>query len=228
MSMVVDGRVRAVVPAYFHPAVDPGAWDRLARCASMVRLVVLNIADGPGNRPDPVFAEVVERLRQAGVVVAGYVDTDYGRRRTDDALADIERYLEWYAVAGVLFDQVSSGAEQVRYYAALGEWARIFGARLVAFNHGTYPVEAYAEHADLLGTFEGPWSAYVGVGVPRWVRARPAEQFYHLVYSVPPAHLGDAYALLALRHVGGAYITGHGGPNPWAHLPAGLFERLSS
>ncbi|HEX6498166.1 MAG TPA: spherulation-specific family 4 protein [Micromonosporaceae bacterium] len=228
MTVPVDGRVRAVVPAYFHPAVDPDAWDRLVRCAPMLRLVVLNVADGPGERPDPMFVDAVRRLRQAGVVVAGYVDTEYGRRRTDDALADVERYLEWYTVTGVFFDQVSSVAEHVGYYAALGEWARGFGARVVAFNHGTHPVEAYAEHADLLGTFEGPWGAYVDVGVPRWVRARPAEQFYHLVYAVPPDHLGDAYALLALRHAGGAYITGLGGPNPWARLPDGLFERLAS
>ncbi len=59
------------------------------------------------------------------------------------------------------------------------------GARLVVFNHGAHPVEAYADHADLLGTFEGSWSSYVELGVPRWVRSRPAGQFFHLLHSVP-------------------------------------------
>ena len=226
MSILVGGGARAVVPAYFHPAVNPDAWERLARCASMIRLVVLNVADGPGNGPERVFLDAVARLQGAGVAVAGYVDTNYGRRTTDDALVDIKRYLDWYGVTGVAFDQVSSIAGHVGHYAALAERARVFGAQVVAFNHGAHPVKAYAEHADLLGTFEGPWRAYVHASVPRWVRSRPAEQFYHLVYSVPQARLSDAYALLAQRHAGGAYVTDHGGSNPYEFLPAGLVDSV--
>jgi len=228
MSRLVGGRARAVVPAYFHPAVHVKAWERLAQCASMVRLVVLNVADGPGTAPERVFLDAVTRLREAGVAIAGYVDTDYGRRPSDDALADLERHLDWYGVTGVAFDQVSAIAGHVGHYAALAERARGCGAQMVVFNHGVHPAKAYAEHADLLGTFEGPWPAYVDASVPRWVRSRPAEQFYHLVYSVPRARLGDAYALAARRHAGGAYVTNHGGTNPYEVLPAGLVDSAAS
>ncbi len=226
MSTRTGVRVRPVVPAYFHPATHPDAWERLAECAHIVGLVVLNVADGPGRRPDDVFLPPVARLRAAGVTVVGYVDTNYGRRPTDDALTDLGHYLDWYGVRGVLFDRVSSVAGHVGHYAALAQWARVFGAEIVAFNHGAHPVEAYADHADLLGTFEGPWHRYLDLGVPRWVRARAPEQFFHLVYSVPRERLGDAYALAASRRAAGTYVTDHGGDNPWECLPVDSFECL--
>ncbi|MGC9671063.1 spherulation-specific family 4 protein [Planosporangium sp. 12N6] len=208
-----------VVPAYFHPAVRAGDWDRLVTLARRVRLVVLNLASGPGERRDEAFGPVLARIRDARVTVAGYVDTDYGRRPPGAALADLERYQSWYGVDGVFFDRVSVGAEHVARYRALAESVRRHGAGVVAFNHGAQPVPAYAEHADLLGTFEGPWHAYLDAAVPHWVRASAAHRFFHLVHSVPHAHLGDALDLAGKRNAGGVYATNQGGGNPWDRLP---------
>ena len=180
------GRPQLVVPAYFRPDVRPDDWGQLARHASRVRLVILNLANGPGAKPDPAFYPALDRLREAGVSVAGYVDTNYGRRPGREVLDDLGLFLRWYDVAGVCFDRTAVTAEHLGYYAALSRYARDMGARVVLFNHGAHPLEAYAEHADLLGTFEGPWRAYLQLAVPRWTRSRPAQMFYHVVYSVPP------------------------------------------
>jgi len=209
-----------IVPAYFHPATHPDEWAWLAERAAQVRLIVLNLASGPGEQPDAVLIPVLDKLRSAGTTVTGYVDTNYGQRANRDALAELARYLDWYDVAGVFFDRTSAVAEHVGHYAELARGARDMGARVVAFNHGAHPIEAYAEHADLLGTFEGPWSAYFDLAVPRWARARPAEQFFHLVHSVPRESFEDALWLAARRHAGCAYVTDHGGVNPWERLPA--------
>ena len=150
------GQQRLVVPAYFHPALRPDYWESLAEHAPQVRLVILNLADGPGLRPDTAFDPALERLRDAGVAVAGYVDTNYGRRPAPEILADLGRYLEWYGVGGVCFDRAAAAVEHLGHYATLASRAREAGAAVVLFNHGTHPVEAYAEHADVLGTFEGP------------------------------------------------------------------------
>jgi hypothetical protein len=210
-----------IVPAYFHPAVEPDAWTWLVERAAQIRLIVLNLASGPGTEPDAALVPALDRLHSAGVAVAGYVDTNYGQRPGQPALAELGRYLDWYAVDGVFFDRAAPGAEHVASYASLAGRAREMGARVVAFNHGAHPVEAYADHADLLGTFEGPWSAYFDLAVPRWARSRPAAQFFHLVHSVPRESFGDAFWLAARRHAGCAYVTDHGGANPWERLPAG-------
>ena len=211
---------RLLVPAYFHPAVRPGDWALLAERAAHVRLVILNLANGPGSRPDDACRPALDLLREAGVGVIGYVDTSYGRRPPHEAMAELGLYLDWYGVVGVLFDQVAAATGRIGYFAALARDARSMGAQVVVFNHGVHPPEAYADHADVLGTFEGPWSAYRNMAVPGWARSRPADQFYHVVHTVPRQHLGDAYALAARRGAGCAYITDRSGGNPYDQLPA--------
>ena len=217
--------IKLVVPAYFHPAVRPGDWELLVEHADMVRLVVLNVASGPGPAPDEAFLSAVRRLTKAGVAVAGYVDTDYGHRSRADVLCDMARYTDWYDVTGVFFDRVSAGRAELNHYASLSGAARGLGLTTVAFNHGTQPVEEYAHHADLLGTFEGPWPVYLDSAIPRWVRAYPPERFFHLVFAVPPAHLTVALTLATLRHAAAAFVTDQSGANPWLYLPPPLMAQ---
>ena len=212
---------RLVVPAYFRPDTRPDDWQLLAKHAQQVRLVILNLANGPGTRPDPAYHSALGRLREVGVAVAGYVDTNYGRRPVPEALADLDNFLEWYAVSGVCFDRVSVSAQDLGYYAGLSRDARRAGARVVLFNHGAHPLEAYAEHANLLGTFEGPWRAYVRLAVPRWTRSRPASTFYHVIHSVPRENFDHAFLLATRRRAGSVYVTDRGGANPYDELPAG-------
>jgi len=215
-----------IVPAYFYPASHSSEWAWLAEHAAQIRLVVLNLANGPGRQADMVVSPAVKRIRAAGITVCGYVDTNYGLRPVDDVTADIHRHLDWYQVDGVFFDRAAIGVEQLSHYADLADRARRSGAQFVALNHGAHPIESYADHADLLGTFEGPWSAYLELAVPRWVRSRPAEQFFHLVYGVPVASFADARWLAAHRRASYAYVTDRTGDNPWDCLPADDFPRV--
>jgi len=213
-------RLGPVVPAYFHPAIAPGQWRTLAGAADSLRLVVLNVASGPGHQPDQAYVEVVDRLLDAGAPVAGYVDTDYGHRPAADVLAEIVRYREWYRVSSVFLDRTASGIEYIPHYRALAASSRRAGTELVAFNHGTHPVRDYAELADLLGTFEGPFRGYADLDVPSWVHAFPADRFFHLVYDSPPALTATIARLAAERNVGCVYRTEAAGANPWNTLPA--------
>ena len=212
---------RLIVPAYFHPALRPDLWQALAEQASQIRLVILNVASGPGAAPDRAFGAAADHLRRAGVTLAGYVDTGYGRRPPAAPLAEVARYADWYGVAGVCFDRAAATADHLGYYAMLADRSRAMGAGVVMFNHGVHPSRGYAEHADVLGTFEGPWRAYRHLAVPRWTRSCPASVFYHVVYAVPARHLGDALRLATRRGAGSVYITDHSGGNPYDRLPTG-------
>jgi hypothetical protein len=208
-----------VVPAYFHPAVRPRQWQWLAEHAPRIRLVILNIASGPGTGPQDVFQTAVDPLRAAGVCVIGYVDTGYGRRDAGVVLAELGRYQEWYGVRGVCFDQVAAGTEDLGYYAGAAAGARAMGAEVVFFNHGTHPAPGYARHADLLGTFEGTWPAYQRLRTPDWTLRWPSSTFYHVVHSVPAARIPAAWRLAARHRAGAVYITERCGPNPYDGLP---------
>ena len=211
---------RLVVPAYFHPAIAGADWARMARQAGHIRAVVLNPASGPGDQPDPAYFPALQPLKEAGVTIAGYVDTNYGQRPWRDALADIQRYQDWYGISGVLYDRVSAVAGDLRHYALLARRARKLGAQTVVFNHGVHPHEGYARHADILGTFEGPWHVYLQQAVPQWTRSWPPDRFYHVVYAVPPEHLPSAFMVAGRRRAGCVYATDHRGGNPYNRLPA--------
>ncbi|HEV7935685.1 MAG TPA: spherulation-specific family 4 protein [Actinomadura sp.] len=217
-----DGPDAMLVPAYFHPSYFPGEWARLADPRLMA--VVLNVHNGPGSARDPEFAAAVARVERAGGTVVAYIDTAYGARPAAEIEAEARRYRDWYGVADVFLDQVSAEPEALGAYRRICAGLRDRKAEFLVFNHGVHPDPGYAAVADLLVTFEGPWSAYEQVRPPAWTMDLPAERFCHLVYAVPPEAC-DSTLRLARRHNAGiAYVTDGHGANPWGGL-SGYFER---
>ncbi|WP_144386112.1 spherulation-specific family 4 protein [Streptomyces sp. SAJ15] len=207
---------------YVHPAVDPAAWRALERAAARLYAVVLNVADGPGDRPDPAFGTAADRLRAAGVPLLGYVDTAYGRRPARAVVADIRRHRRWYRVDGVFLDQVAARAALLPRYRRLITAARLLGARTAVLNPGTHPDPGYARLADLLVTFEGRFDAYRTSEVPAWTAAHPPRRFCHLVYAVPEG--SDGLVARTARRRGAAvhYAVPGAGHNPWRSAPADI------
>ncbi|MCP2257895.1 Spherulation-specific family 4 [Streptoalloteichus tenebrarius] len=212
--------IRMVVPAYFHPGVAPDDWRRLASARTRPRLVVLNLADGPGSVRDAQFAAVVDPLVAAGVPVAGYLDTAYGERAKDALLRDAARYRRWYGVDRVFLDRVRADRAGLPHYAGAVTALRDDGAVEVTMNPGVYPDLGYVELADLVVTFEGPWRSYRRLVVPSWAHCLPAQRFCHLVYGAPRLARWRARRLAARRHVGFVTTTAVDGANPWRRLPA--------
>ncbi|MEV0224280.1 spherulation-specific family 4 protein [Streptomyces sp. NPDC050704] len=208
-----------LVPYYEHPSVRPAEWDAIIAAAPRLYGVVLNPASGPGDHPDPAFAEVAERLRAAGVRVFGYADTDYGRRPRPDVVRDLTRYRDWYGTDGAFLDQTASGLGDFGYYQRLTTAAWTTGCTTLTLNHGTPPHPAYARLADTLVTFEGTWDTYRRLR-PTAPFAADRTRLCHLVHGAPP---GARVAELA--HARGATIhcaVPGVGDHPWGTLPAPL------
>jgi hypothetical protein len=211
--------VSLLVPLYVHPAEDPGSWHRLITAADRTYGVVLNPANGPGDAPDPAFASAAGALRAAGARLLGYVDTDYGTRAAAEVAEDARRHREWYGAQGCFLDRVSSAPDALPAHRALVRALRRQGSAPVVLNPGVHPAPGYARIADLLVTFEGPWSVYVSsFSRPDWTLRHRPERFCHLVYGVP-----EALAPLAVRTARerGAAVSGPvtgSLPNPWSRL----------
>ncbi|MFG2310599.1 spherulation-specific family 4 protein [Streptomyces sp. NPDC048566] len=212
-----------LIPLYVHPSEDPGAWHRLITAAGRTCGVVVNPADGPGAGPDPAFAAAAGALRAAGARLLGYVDTDYGTRDPGDVVEEVRRHHEWYGTQGCFLDRAASAPGALRGFRSLVRSVRGPGAEFVALNPGVHPAPGYARLADLLVTFEGHWSTYVGAfGRPGWTARFPPERFCHLVYGVPEALV--PLAVRTARERGAAVacpVTGDL-PNPWRLLTPAL------
>lgn len=95
-----DIRLGFGIPGYAHPLMAPVEWAELTRPGAPLHWVVLNVADGPGARPDPHCLEAAGRLRNRDVRVLGHLDLTYGARSFGEVVSDAHRYLDWYRVDG--------------------------------------------------------------------------------------------------------------------------------
>ena len=115
-------RMRLWVPAYFYPN-GPGLreWNRLIASAKSVPIVaIVNPASGPGGRVDTNFAAIIPRARKAGVTLLGYIGTQYTRKPLEQVKREVDTFLRFYPeIQGVHFDEQSSEARGVDYYADL-------------------------------------------------------------------------------------------------------------
>lgn len=208
-----------LIPYYEHPSVRPAEWETIIAAAPRLHGVVLNPASGPGEAPDPAFAEVAARLRAVDVRVLGYADTDYGRRPHTDVVRDIARHRDWYGADGVFLDQVAAGREEFAYYQRLATAAWGAGCGTLTLNHGTAPHPSYARIADVLVTFEGTWATYTCLGPPQW-RGGTGVRLCHLVYGVPAD--ADVADLARSRGATVHCAVPGAGDHPWGTLPHAL------
>jgi hypothetical protein len=212
------------IPGYAHPLVAPLEWGELTRPGAPLHWVVLNVSDGPGTRPDPVCLEAAGRLRNAGVRVLGHLDVTHGARPFGEIVADAHRHLDWYQVDGYFLDRCPTerGALPGISRAVLTLRA-LLGDGHIVLGHGTHPHPGYAESADQLVTFSGPWSDYRWSQVAEWTADHPPERFCHFVHGVPRVHLDEALRVARWQGAATIYFTDHtdrgGRADPWAALP---------
>ncbi|MGW0735046.1 spherulation-specific family 4 protein [Streptomyces sp. NPDC002851] len=234
------------VPGYAHPLVAPVEWATLtamaagtsvegagetartsvAAEAAPLHWTVLNVADGPGARPDPHCLEAAGRLRNTGSRVLGHLDLDFGDRCFGELVSEAHRYLDWYQVDGFYLDRAPTERAALpdtrRTTTTLKALVGGADAHLV-LGPGTHPYPGYAETADQLVTFSGTWADYRWSQVAEWTAEYPAERFCHFVYGVPHGHLDEALRIARWQGAGTVYFTDRtdrgGTADPFEALP---------
>ncbi|MFI8518648.1 spherulation-specific family 4 protein [Streptomyces sp. NPDC085481] len=218
------------VPGYAHPLLAPVEWAELTRPGTPVHWAVLNVAEGPGDRPDPHCLEAAGRLRNAGVRVLGHIDLRHGSRPFAEVVADARRFLDWYKADGYYLDRAPvdrADLPAVRRISATlealldgeagpsGAAAGVAGAPGAAgdgrahlvLGHGAHPYAGYAEVADQLVTFSGTWADYRWSQVAEWTADHPAGKFVHLVHGVPRMHLEEALRIARWQGAATVFFT---------------------
>lgn len=159
--------------------------------------------------------------------MVGYVYTDYGSRSLAAVESDINDYYSWYPdLDGIFLDQASTSCSEEPYYAELNAYVKSkVGTALTVLNPGTQTNQCYELAADVLLTFEGPDSQYVGsYSAPSWVASYPASHFWHVIYAASTVSaMATAVQLSKARNAGYVYVTSATLPNPYDVLPTGLY-----
>jgi len=214
------------VPAYYYPN-GPGLreWDRLIAAAKLVPIVaIVNPASGPGDHVDPNIAAVITRARKSGVAVVAYIATEYTRKPLAAVKGEVDTYLRFYPdIQGIHFDEQSSDAKGVDYYAELYRYVRKrIPDATVLTNPGTSCAPEYVARpvSDVVCLFERD-RALEEFLPPAWASRFPASRFCVQAYHVDTeAQMKQALRRAVQLRVGYVYITDDQGPNPYDRLPS--------
>ena len=216
----------AIVPAYFYPSAG-SAWDDLNTAAARIPVTaIMNPGSGPGTFQDNSYVNAVDDLRAAGGKVIAYVYTQYGNRSAAAVKSDIDKYVNWYNIDGIFFDEFSnsSSTSTLNYYQNLYDYVKaIDPAWEVMGNPGTQTVEPYLSRpaADSLLVFEGYGADYPGYSPSAWNYNYDPSQIGHLVHTTAnEADMLNYLDLAVSRNAGQVYITDDVMNNPWDTLPS--------
>ncbi len=208
-----------IIPLYTYPTDT--TWATVAAAKQehpeVGVVAIINPASGPGAAPDANYDTGITALRDAGVVVIGYVPTTYAARPLAEVEADVAAYASHYPqLDGVMFDEMSNVVGDEPYYAGLSGFATGLGLDFTVGNPGVGTPESFVDTVDTLFVYES-------TGLPDlrdldgWLGAHDRENFAMIPHSVGTLDAGFVSA--ALGHVGWVYVTDDILPNPWDTLP---------
>lgn len=209
-----------LVPLYTDPSSPTWAAVASAKKSHPAATViaVINPNDGPGSAKDASYVSGTQALKDAGVIVLGYVATGWGATSATSIVQPaIDKYVAWYpAVTGIFFDEQASDSGKEAYYSQLSQYAKSKGHTMTVGNPGADVAESYVGTVDMMLIYESkgnPTAASLG----GWHAKHDRKNFGIIPYGV--AKLDAAFVQSAKQWVGYQYATDDDLPNPWDSLP---------
>jgi hypothetical protein len=223
------------IPLYIHPSgsnlefYHTIANAKLAH-ASVPVVAAINPAGGPGSGIDPYFTGGIAELRNAGVVVIGYTPTTYGARDINAIKADINKYVAWYSVDGIMLDEFPNVVGYESKYANITAYAKSLGLQIIIGNAGTDVPQSYIGTVDVIGITEGDgympmtWLQYcILCSMDGWHYNYDKNNFRFSRYAID--YLDGESVKNASKWVGLFYLTNGVSPTRWSTLPP-YFDNL--
>ena len=189
-------------------------------------VTAINPSSGPGNSIDANYVNAAKILKQAGVIVVGYVPTHYGSRDANAVLSDISKYINWYKVDGIFLDEFASySTGYENYYRQITAQAKAQGMKLVMGNAGTDVPESYVGTVDTIGITEEDgynpieWLQYcIGCNANNgWHYKHDKTNYWFVRYAI--GSLDPTYVSEAAKWTGLMYMTNGVSPTRWDGIP---------
>ena len=229
-------RTGVYIPMYMSPVDNPDHYAAVAAAKAAHPSVPVVVAINPDSGPGPAYIEnydtAIDELRAAGVIVLGYTPTKYGSRPSDEIKADIDRYLDWYRIDGLMLDEFPNRAGYEAKYAELTAYAKSYGLRLVIGNAGTDVPQSYVGTVDVIGITEGhgymptEWLRYCVLCLyDGWHQDYNKNNFRFSRYAIDK--MDPEFVRESSKWVGLFYITDGVSPDRWKHLSPYFDDMMS-
>jgi len=207
-----------IIPLYIYPT--DASWSNIVSVKkanpTVPIIAVINPNSGPGISQDINYVNGIASLRAAGVVVLGYVATNYGNTSTATVEDQINSYHSWYTINGIFFDEMSTATLTEAYYIGLNNYCMSIGYFINAGNPGT------TEPTIMLGIFSVE-NLYESNSLPTTAIASGGA---FIAYNVPSLPSLDQYSSASY-----IYITDKAGgdePNAYEALPSYFAQEVAA
>lgn len=207
---------------FFPLFTQPGSfWDQMLEYRmehpSLPWISVINPDNGPGKRPNPLYVQHLKDLKEAKVLVLGYVSTYWAAVPLETAKEDIRKYKEFYNLDGIFIDEMSNLKEFVPYYKELVSYAKSLGLNYTIGNTGTDAAPEYVGVVDNIVISEG-------YGVPTlsrlagWHADHDKSNFSYIAHS--QTTVDKVFISTAKDFASFVYVTDDTMPNPYNKFPS--------
>jgi hypothetical protein len=192
------------IPVYFgESSTHDAQWAELSGNSGAGYLILnrgsgQNIGGGgPGASQSQALLDRIDQVRAAGWFILGYVDYRYDRD-TDDIVADISNWDDWYGVDGIFFDvaeRTNTQYDITKSYFVMVIAEQLTGYNIV-FNWGGPPREHYVNCVTLgapfgistvrFGAWETSQTKYLNDSLwpsRPWINNYRADRFVHIIHD---------------------------------------------
>jgi Spherulation-specific family 4 len=209
-----------IMPIYGNTATQFSA--AIAAAGKVSMIAVINPDDGPGSRKVSGISGNVSKLRSAGAIAAGYVNSFYGGESLSSVYAQIDHHVAWYGVNGVFIDEMSNSTSKVSYYTSIYKYAKAKGLRVIG-NPGTNVSSKFSPVADTLVTYEDPQSKGWSTHSPSsWTTGQAASKIAAIVYASSAGSMKAVVDKAIARRYGWVFVTDGSGGDPFGKAPSYL------
>ena len=214
-----------LVPAYFYPGGKGlSFWEMLFKASDRAPITaIVNLASGPGEKPDDSYLKIFERAEHTNIRLIGYVHSSYAKRPLTEVKQDIDKWINYYPnIQGIFIDEQANDDQSVDYYSALYQYIRKSkGLKLVVANPGTVCAEGYFSSpvADVVCLHESDKDVEASF-FPAWTAKYPSTSVLILKYGVSTEKEMLRWVDFAAKNrFCYIYFTDDRGINPWDSLP---------
>jgi hypothetical protein len=227
---MLQNRIGALIPAYFPPtsANFTTIINQKNAHPNVPIAVVINITgSGVGDSAQAAYTTLMDNLRSAGVIVLGYVYTNFGEEASVTVQGEIDKWWNFYnagtsattrRVHGIFFAAMSNQTAKQSYYSNLHTYARVTkGFFTTAGSAGTAVPTSF-----LASTCADTIVVYEGAGVPlpsnyQQYDANADNNVAVIPYGI--ASINTAWMQQMSAYAGWMYMTNDSGANPYDTLP---------
>ncbi|KAF2439262.1 hypothetical protein P171DRAFT_525774 [Karstenula rhodostoma CBS 690.94] len=213
-----------LLPLYIWPKAPSGgnAWQPVLNSAaaypSLQFTVIVNPSSGPGDWPNPDYAEAIAQLNALpNIQTVGYVDTAQvnvpgGPYTIEKIGKDIATYANEPSIdlQGIFFDDVNnvySDSVELLLEQAVNQTKAAEGLgnpRTTIINPGTRP-NFVTPNVDISLSFESPWAHYQTPESREWLAGNPYDRD-HTAYVVFGAPAGDVASITTELRTNASYL----------------------